>query len=660
METDTVLERPAQPRAPQVATDETIEVRFRPFRVFTWRMVPTILGLFLGMFIGAAQSKHGDRIGDPRFILFMFGIAALAVLILLVPRCIVKLRGGLPPLRFGRDTIEVPVNDRSRRTRTFGYEDILSAAVYGRKRRAVLILDTKKRAFVYPLRNFADPDVAAIINDILSRRIPMRPGGAEQWPLVLRRQQLAALFASFRPRATQAITALIVGAFLLQMTHGGDDIYGLLDLGANAPFLVRQGEWFRLVTANLLHGGLLHIYCNAVFGYIIGALVERQLGARRFLLLVMVTGILSQGVSALWALHTGMNHLMSVGISGALFGMLGAQAVLNRRFRAQLPGGYRFSSRTWWSMLIVNFLVIPGMVPQVDVACHVGGFLSGIVAGWLLCRNQTDIGERPPFGPLQNLAFSIGVALWLAAVAQAASNYFAPEKLEADHRALILAELQAAHPLAQVDNALAWKVATSPKPSPDDLNNALALATRALAAVQGRADADPKYEDATMDTLATVYYRQGNFDLALTMESALAAQGGDAFGSQLARFVDASYRARGVKLAGELPGGLPVLKDLGNRSFDISLPHHSDGSMEVYALLMQDGKVLGLAAISLEAFVDRGTFTLPESAYEAATPGGSPPQLVIAYINALRCDCEEGKPVSLRFTLMLKSVAELP
>src|SRR5690348_2965783 len=94
---------------------------------------------------------------------------------------------------------------------------------------------------------------------------------------------------------------------------------GLLQYGASVPWPAMQGQWWRLVTAGFLHGGILHILMNSWVLFDLGAAVEEVYGGSRMLVIYFVSSVLGFYVSALW--NPGVP---SVGASAALFGLVGA------------------------------------------------------------------------------------------------------------------------------------------------------------------------------------------------------------------------------------------------------------------------------------------------------------------------------------------------
>ncbi|MFD5561077.1 rhomboid family intramembrane serine protease [Kitasatospora griseola] len=130
-------------------------------------------------------------------------------------------------------------------------------------------------------------------------------------------------------------------------------------------------EWYRLVTAMFVHGGLLHIATNMFSLWILGPQLERVLGRLRFLGLYLVAGIAGNALSFL--LTPGPEKLFTVGASGAIFGLLGATAVL---FRAN-----RVPMQPVIALLVVNLVITFSLSSMIDWRAHIGGLVAGTVIG---------------------------------------------------------------------------------------------------------------------------------------------------------------------------------------------------------------------------------------------------------------------------------------
>lgn len=193
-------------------------------------------------------------------------------------------------------------------------------------------------------------------------------------------------------RVTYVLLALYAVMFALTYAFGGpEQIRVLWRLGAEVPERVREGEWWRLLSATVLHGGPFHILMNCLVLWNLGAFMERLLGWSRFLALYVLAGLLGAGFGTLLGPLVKID--LSVGASGSLFGLLGASAVLAFR-PAGLPALLVADlKKNAVQNLILN--VIVSLQPQIDWTAHLGGalmggllVLTGVVRPLLLARGE--------------------------------------------------------------------------------------------------------------------------------------------------------------------------------------------------------------------------------------------------------------------------------
>lgn len=172
-----------------------------------------------------------------------------------------------------------------------------------------------------------------------------------------------------RPQAsggTPVITYTLIGInlvlFGLQYLVGVSD--SSVDYGMWPVAIAVNGEWWRLLTSAFLHGGLLHIAFNMYVLFLIGTALERVLGHTRYVLLYLVAALGGSVASYLFSdLRT-----VSVGASGAIFGLMGALLVAGRRLR--------YDIKQVAILLAIN-IGIGFLVPDVDWRAHLGGLLVG-------------------------------------------------------------------------------------------------------------------------------------------------------------------------------------------------------------------------------------------------------------------------------------------
>jgi rhomboid protease GluP len=207
---------------------------------------------------------------------------------------------------------------------------------------------------------------------------------------------------SNRAPATLLIFIAIVIGFGIEIVTGAwVNPNALAHLGAIVPTLViGYGEYWRLLSAMFLHGdgtvrgGLLHVGLNLYVLWQLGRLFEIMFGTRRFLTIYFVTGI-AASLTTLLRFLLSHSDGASVGASGAIFGVMGALIVSIRR-------SPRWKNERWARSIVQQLMfwivvnVVIGLtVPQIDMAAHVGGFLTGLLLGATLPQRE------PPMPPSQ-------------------------------------------------------------------------------------------------------------------------------------------------------------------------------------------------------------------------------------------------------------------
>src|SRR5205085_5035586 len=179
--------------------------------------------------------------------------------------------------------------------------------------------------------------------------------------------------------------------FILTAEAGADDNPAvLIRFGAKVKSLIdNQHEWWRLVTPIVLHGGIAHILMNMYGLWVIGPYVERLYGSAKFVVFWVVTGVAGVVASYL-SVQPGIHNAgpigrflfksqdaVSVGASGALFGLIGVLFVFGIKFRHELPEGFKRAFGTGMLPTILLNIVIGYMVPVIDNAAHMGGLVAG-------------------------------------------------------------------------------------------------------------------------------------------------------------------------------------------------------------------------------------------------------------------------------------------
>jgi rhomboid protease GluP len=169
--------------------------------------------------------------------------------------------------------------------------------------------------------------------------------------------------------------------------------------GANAAAILR-GEWWRSVTALTLHADAGHAAGNAVLGGLLLALLARSVGPGMASALMLLSGATGTFAAAALLRH----DFVSIGASTAVFGVLGVLATLPRDSR-----------RVWMPVLGgLALLALLGTSERADVAGHLCGFLSGVLAGAVVSL-LPPLQNRAAQAFLAVAAGCVPVAAWLVA-----------------------------------------------------------------------------------------------------------------------------------------------------------------------------------------------------------------------------------------------------
>ena len=213
------------------------------------------------------------------------------------------------------------------------------------------------------------------------------------------------------PFVTQALIGINVGIYLLQLLMGaglsartgwiyehGVLVSTALDSSGQVVG-VAEGDWWRLVTAMFLHYGPLHLGMNMLVLWFIGPPLEDYFGHGRYALVYLVSGLAGSAGALIWS-----PNALTVGASGAIWGIMGAALVLEAR-RTYVFGGQAMG-------LVVLNLAFTFLVPGVSIGGHVGGLVGGA-----LCALAFSSFRRSPALATVSIA-AVGVLSVAVAVAQ--------------------------------------------------------------------------------------------------------------------------------------------------------------------------------------------------------------------------------------------------
>ncbi len=496
----------------------------------------------------------------------------------------------MPPIEVGPAGLRLPKRVDSASVVEVPWEAVQSVELRFPLPVSVLILETDRGTFVVPAQSLLEPEriepLALAIQEYAARA-----HGGDAFLERLRRQHARAQrLLSRPPAATFALLVVLSLGFLLQsmVLLGQDPILGAIELGANVPAFVRAGEYFRLVSANYLHGGFGHLLLNGLAIAFLGMVLERVVGTWRFVVVYLASALGGAAASTL----AGRAPLSVVAGTAALR-LLGALAVVQLRHHRRLPTGFRQSLR-WW-ILILGLNGVLSLLQFVDGWAHLGGFLTGAVVAVPLSWRPSFLEPGVPTGLSIRLVAVGLIALHLAGLVAAVDYAFSgatPGK-----RQMLLRVLEQAGLDPSRLNMVAWKLAIDREAPRAHLEAARRAARRAV-------EADPN--PAHRDTLAQILHRLGEHRRAVEMEldvlhAVLGRPEARVYATQLAKFASAGAKA-GARLRPEAAPVVriefePTQKGVPPKWVEVTVDGEVRMPVEAIAPYRQEGRLAGLVLV---------------------------------------------------------------
>ena len=185
------------------------------------------------------------------------------------------------------------------------------------------------------------------------------------------------VFTRKKPIITYILIAINIVLFLLMYIYGSgsEDAYTLLKFGANYAPSIRAGEIFRLLAASFLHIGIIHILFNMYALYIVGPQIESFYGKAKFLAIYLISAVAGNLMSMIF-----VRDAISAGASGAIFGLFGSLLYFGYHYRIYLGN----VMRSQVIPLIILNLFLGFVISGIDVSCHIGGLIAGVLASMAL------------------------------------------------------------------------------------------------------------------------------------------------------------------------------------------------------------------------------------------------------------------------------------
>ena len=374
---------------------------------------------------------------------------------------------------------------------------------------------TRQTTLVIRRSHFVREGAADEFVQAVRSRLAEEPDGEEQ---LARMQDIAQRAMNPHPRwATSVLSILCLGVFGLQFADPFT-----MQAALFVPDLVSAGEWWRIATANLLHGFSLipvHLVINMVCLMAFGLLVERPLGATRTFLVIAGGGLGAMAGSAI----AGYSEVL--GASGLVAGLVGAVLWLEFHEPERLPAWWRIPRRLFIGVVVLQGL-IDMAVPFIAAGAHLGGLVGGYLIMPFAARGALE--REAPSRDQRYLAATL-VVLILASLFSAGQLVRRDPEALANHGRHLMGMPNVSWPAL---NELAWRMVTESEPDPGELVVAAQLAERAVAKTGRR---DPN----VLDTLAEVLFVAGDDQGAIAViDEAIVLAGSEVyFREQRRRFI---------------------------------------------------------------------------------------------------------------------------
>ena len=185
------------------------------------------------------------------------------------------------------------------------------------------------------------------------------------------------VFSKKKPIITYIFMSICFLAYLICAAESSN----LIDLNPNVLYkygalinydrMSNYSELYRLITSIFLHGGIIHLACNMYSIYVIGPQLESFFGKIKYTIILIGSGIIGNLLSMIFL----QNSYVSVGASGAIFGLLGALLYFGYHYRVYLSGVIKSQIIP----LIILNLLIGFMATDINNLAHIGGLVGGFL-----------------------------------------------------------------------------------------------------------------------------------------------------------------------------------------------------------------------------------------------------------------------------------------
>ncbi|MGO1652491.1 rhomboid family intramembrane serine protease [Senegalia sp. (in: firmicutes)] len=182
-----------------------------------------------------------------------------------------------------------------------------------------------------------------------------------------------------KSKVTFILLSIMIIYFIFMTLNGGTtNNYNLVKYGAFfPPYILQYNQYYRFISSIFIHIGFMHIFFNGYALSIFGPQIERLMGAKKYLLFFLITGIGGNIVTFFFNFN-----IISAGASGSLFGLFGVFLYLIHRHRNMVTPEGR---KSILSLLGIN-LALTIFVPSISITAHIGGLVIGYLLSYIFIK----------------------------------------------------------------------------------------------------------------------------------------------------------------------------------------------------------------------------------------------------------------------------------
>lgn len=184
---------------------------------------------------------------------------------------------------------------------------------------------------------------------------------------------------------TYSVIGICIVVYVVSVLMYGVEMsaYEGLTFGGYNPLLVAfGGDYYRLITANFIHFGLLHIVVNCYSMLGLGVFIENTLSRVEYIIILGVSALFTTLLPFVLFLINGFEaNVVSGGISGVIFGLVGSLGALALCYKDVFMTVFKQLAPNVTMMLVISFIV-----PSISLSGHVSGMIGGFVATYIILK----------------------------------------------------------------------------------------------------------------------------------------------------------------------------------------------------------------------------------------------------------------------------------